>query len=648
MLLCKRVGVLALLALLGMAAQAAVRLPAVLGDGMVLQRDHPIAIWGVARPGEAVTVSLRKAQQRAVAGADGQWAVTLPAMTAGGPYTMTVVGENTLTVTNILIGEVWVCAGQSNMEWPVINTNAADAEIAAADYPAIHLYYPPKTPSLVPLPETAGHWAVCAPATVPQFSAVGYFFAREIARREKVPIGMINAAQGGSTAEQWTPPATLKTLPDFAPVLAKRAAQWPDFAQRQQELLTQRLAWQQATRAIDAGYRAHWFDPATAVTDWKTMDLPRWMDGEMYQYLGVVWFRRDIEVPAEMAGRPLDLALGPVDDADITWVNGVPVGETMADGCYAQPRLYQLPAGLVHAGRNTVVVRVLNRGYGGGLPGYRTELRLVTRDTPVRALSLAGPWSYRIGFALKDAPPVTFALDTGPGDLYNGIIAPLTRYPIRGVLWYQGESNVGRAGQYRTLLTAMIRSWRTAWGVGDFPFFIVQLPNLGKTNAEPTESAMAEFREAQQQVTAEPHTGLIVTIDVGDPALLHPLNKQDVGLRLALLAARDVYGQRVIAAGPVFRDLRVDGANLRVRFTSPGGLAVRGGGALTGFAIAGEDRKFAWATAVIAGDTVILAAPTVPHPIAVRYNWDDAPRGNLINPAGLPAMPFRTDSWGRK
>jgi sialate O-acetylesterase len=287
-----------------------------------------------------------------------------------------------------------------------------------------------------------------------------------------------------------------------------------------------------------------------ATDEWTPMVLPRWMDGELAKFDGIVWFRREIDVPETMAGRPLELALGPVDDSDITWVNGVQVGETPTEGFYAVPRHYPLPAGLVHAGRNTVVVRVLDRLYGGGIAGYPTELRLVTRDTPALAIPLAGVWRYRIGVESKVMPPAPAAPGDNATGLYNGMIAPLTRFPIRGVIWYQGEANVSQGPLYRDLLTALIRSWRAAWH-DDFPFLIIQLPNLGKVPTQPTDSALARFREAQQQVLAEPHTGMIVTIDVGEPGNLHPKNKQEVGRRLALLAERDVYDQRVIAVGPI-------------------------------------------------------------------------------------------------
>lgn len=635
-----RPGLLLGLLLLGICAQAVVRLPAVLGENMVLQREKPIAIWGEADPGERVMVTLNRKRAQAVTGADGQWAVTLPAMKAGGPYTLTVAGANTLTVQNILIGEVWVCSGQSNMEWRVGDARDAEAEIATANYPQIRLYSPVHTPTLAPRQDAAGSWVTCSPATIPGFSAAGYFFGRELYRRLRVPIGLINAAQGGSTAEQWTPAAALKTLPDFTAQVTKMEAEQPA---RLREQAAQQAAWTKTTDALDPGYQGKWFDPAADTTDWKTMELPRWMDSELANFDGVVWFRRDIDVPAALAARPLDLSLGPVDDMDITWVNGVKVGEMMDEGCYAIPRHYHLPAGLVRAGRNTVVVRMLDLLYGGGLTGYPTELRLVTRDAPTDALSLADAWRYHTGFAKQDAPAVTFQIGSESTYLYNGIIAPLTRFPIRGAIWYQGESNIGRAAQYRQLLPAMIRSWRAAWKQGDFPFLIVQLPNLGNTPAQPGESAIAELREAQAQTLTEPHTGLVVTIDIGEAAVLHPKNKQDVGLRLALLAANTVYGQKVIATGPVFRELHVDGATLRVRFTSPGGLAAKGGAPLTGFAIAGDDHIFTWATAVIAGDSVLLTSPQVPHPVAVRYAWGDSPQCNLTNADGLPAAPFRTD-----
>ncbi len=328
------------------------------------------------------------------------------------------------------------------MEWPVINARDADAEIAAAQYPQIRLFMLAHPSLPAPQFDTPGFWAECRPSTIPEFSAVAYFFGRELYRRLHVPIGLINASQGGSSAEQWTPLDVLRTLPDFTQTAAhldEARLAWP---QQQREQAEKLAAWTKATMALDKGYQERWFDTTVDTTAWKTMELPRWMDGEIASYEGVVWFRREFDVPASLAACPLELSLGPVDDMDTTWVNGVQVGEMMGEGRYMLPRHYRLPAGLVHAGRNTVTVRVLNLAYGGGLTGYATELLLQSRTAPSTTLSLAGPWHYHIGFAMKDAPAYPSGSGSDPTLLFNGIIAPLARFPIRGVAWYR------RGGQH--------------------------------------------------------------------------------------------------------------------------------------------------------------------------------------------------------
>ncbi|NML67882.1 sialate O-acetylesterase [Hymenobacter sp. RP-2-7] len=463
-------------------ARATVRLPALVGDHLVLQRNVPVPVWGWAAPGEQVTVTFRGHSYSATPAAGGRWQVMLPAMPAGGPYTMTIQGQNTLTVQDILVGDVWLASGQSNMELPLRDPNApkpgayplpliAEQEVAAANYPQIRQFTVKKTVAYQPQAENEGYsWQECSPATAGSFSAVGYFFARDLYQRYQVPIGLISSPWGGTPAEAWVSPEVLAQLPDFKDKVASLAA------------------------------------PAT---------------------------------PDKNA-------------------------------------------------QNTPTV------------------------------------------------------------LYNGMIAPLLPYALKGIIWYQGESNVDRAAQYRTLFPALIRDWRQRFGQPALPFLFVQLANFTKETPLPAKSDWAELREAQAQALALPHTGMAVAIDLGEGADIHPANKQDVGHRLALVARQVAYGdQQVVAAGPTYQSMRVANGQVHVKFANASaGLQLRTGTTtLTGFAVAGADHQFHWASGTLAGAEVVLTCAAVPAPVAVRYDWANNPTGNLYNREGLPAAPFRTDQW---
>jgi len=474
---------------------ADVKLPAVIGDHMVLQQGVPVPIWGTADPGEEVTVSLNGQKKTATAGADGRWIVRFEPLKADdGPVEMMVAGKNRITVSDILVGEVWVCSGQSNMQWPVRLSKEAQKEMQAADYPRIRLFEVPRKVAARPQTDTQARWEACNPKTVPEFSAVGYFFGRDLHKELKVPVGLIHTSWGGTPAESWTELSVMQADPDFRPILDR---------------------WQQGVEKY-------------------TTDLSAW---------------KEAAEKAKAESKPAPAAPGDPE---------------------------------------------------------------------------ANPWK--------------------PAGLYNAMITPLTPFAIRGAIWYQGESNAGRAYQYRRLLPAMIKSWRDAWGQ-DFAFLVVSLANFMKTQDQPGESAWAELREAQAMTAAQPHNGLAIIIDAGDAADIHPKDKQTVGRRLMLQALEVSYGKDVAAAGPTYDSMRADGGKVRIKFKNADGGLVAKGSVPTGFAVAGEDRKWHWAHAEIEGDSVIVWSPQVATPVAVRYAWADNPVCNLYNGADLPAAPFRTDDW---
>ncbi len=622
---------------------AAVILNQLFQDHAVLQQAVPVPVWGVADPGEKVTVEFAGQSVATVAAADGKWLIRLASLSTGDPRPLTVTGKNKIVLQDILVGEVWVCSGQSNMErqlglragQPPIT--GWEAEVAAANYPAIRHFGVAQAKATAPQQTVKGSWAVCTSETVKDFTAVGYFFGRDLHVARGVPIGLIHASWGGTPAEAWTSEATLRKLPEFTEPLAalKKLAADPDLARR--ETQAKQDAWYQK---VDPGSKpsAVWSAVHLGMTDWRTMALPtHWESAGYPDFDGILWLRRTFDLPDEWDGGDAELHLGAVDDVDTTWVNGVSVGATMG---WETPRVYRVPGALLKRGANVIAMRVLDTGGGGGLYGGKDTLRLIySAGGKAESLSLAGTWRCKPGVALSDSgwPPTDFSQSpSSPTVLYNAMIAPLLPYALRGVIWYQGEANVGRERQYRALFPAMIADWRQAWGLGDFPFLFVQIA--------PYKTMSPEIREAQVlSWQRTKNTAMAVTIDCGDANDIHPANKKPVGARLALAARALAYGEKLEYSGPVYESLQVKGAEAILNFTHLGGGLVAKDGALKGFTIAGADKVFRLAQAEIRGDTVLVSATGVNQPVAVRYGWANVPEGNLFNQAGLPASPFRTN-----
>ena len=612
-------------------------------DNAVLQCDARVPVWGTARDGEKITVTFA-GQNISTVATNGVWKIWLrPMKPSATPQTLTVAGDTTSAITNVLVGEVWVASGQSNMERqlglrpgqkPIVDW---EREVAAANCPEIRQFYVPQTKSLTPQTTVQGNWTVCSPETVKDFTAVGYFFARDLFAARHVPIGIIHSSWGGTPAEAWTSEAALQKLPDFAEPLAqlKKFAADPELARR--ETMEKQEPWYQK---VDPGSKpgAAWSAAELATDDWKTMTLPTYWENAGYpDFDGIFWFRRTFELPENWDGGDVLLHLGAVDDNDTTWVNGEPVGATIG---WSLPRVYRVPASVLKRGENVIAVRVLDTGGNGGLYGGDDAMRLLFNASgTTNSISLAGPWRCKQSVSLKTTgwPPGNFSQDSSaPTVLYNGMIAPLLPYAMRGVIWYQGESNVGRERQYQTLFPAMIADWRRAWGEGDFPFLFVQIA--------PYNTMMPEIREAQLfSWQRTKNTAMAVTIDCGDANDIHPAHKQPVGSRLALAARALAYGEKIEFSGPVFDSMKIDGTNVILHFTHLGGGLVAKDGELKGFTIVGADKVFHPASAKIVGKTVAVNLSDVPQPVAVRYGWANVPEGNLFNRAGLPASPFRTD-----
>lgn len=637
----------ALAALLSAPLQAEVTLPKLISDGMVLQRDAELKIWGRADPGEAVSVQFDGKTFRTEADDGGNWQVELPEQSAGGPHTMEIRGENTLTVDDILIGDVWLASGQSNMEYPLRRILPPYGEPLDLHYTdrirqfAVPQRYDFKQPQ-ADLDD--GQWHNADRENLPAFTAVGYFFAQQLHAQQGVPIGLVNASLGGSPAEAWLSEESLKKFPQHHEELQRfKDDALIEKIRREDKARSDR--WYGQVNSRDAGLDGDapaWAAEKLDTTDWKSLEIPGyWADVEGETVNGAVWLRKTFTLPQHLAGQDGILALGRIVDADTTYINGEKVGNTT----YQYPRRrYEVPAQLLRAGDNTVAIRVLNQGGRGGFVADK-PYRLRFGD---KYIDLRGDWQYRIGAEMEPLGGQTF-VRWKPGGLYNGMIHPLLNFPIKGAIWYQGESNVGRADEYKKLFATLIRSWRQDWQK-DFPFLFVQLTNFLQAQDSPGDSDWARLREAQASALALPDTAMAVAIDVGAWNDIHPLDKKTVGERLALAAQETAYGdESVVGGGPQFESLKIDGDRVYLEFSQIGESLVARGGRLREFALAGENRHFHWAEAEIVGDRVILHSEQVPNPVAVRYAWADNPDGaNLYNSAGLPAAPFRTDNWPRE
>jgi sialate O-acetylesterase len=634
---------LALLAISSLPAVAQVRLPRLISDGMVLQRDAQVKIWGWAADHEKVTVSFSDSVYHAEANDKGEWSIVVARLKAGGPFTMTVTGSNSITIKDVMVGDVWVCSGQSNMELPMKRVRPLyEAEIANSENTYIrHFTVPQKYDFNSPHEDLdGGKWEAATPTSVLNFSAVAYFFAAELTQKYHVPIGLINASLGGSPAESWLSEDALKQFPNYL----KEAQRFRDASLIQQiesQDKTRIDAWYAQLRQKDEGYRdplKPWSDPSVDIAGWDTMNVPGyWARTTLGPVNGVVWFRKGVDLPVSMAGLTAKLNLGRIVDADSVFVNGVVVGTTSYQ---YPPRWYEIPANLLKQGRNTIVVRVIsNIGKGGFVPDKRYEIVCAGQT-----IDLKGDWRFRLGAQMEPLGGQTF-IRWKPLGLYNAMIAPLLNYSIKGVTWYQGEANAARPVEYRELFPALIRDWRSKWNERDLPFLYVQLPNFMEAREQPSESNWALLREAQLMTLSVPRTGMAVAIDLGEWNDIHPLNKKDVGKRLALAAQKIAYGDdNVIFSGPIYQSLSIEGNRIILTFTNAGSGLVTKGNELKYFAIAGDDNRFVWAKAKIENNKVVLWSELVPHPVAVRYAWADNPDGaDLYNAEGLPASPFRTD-----
>ncbi|MBD8347603.1 sialate O-acetylesterase [Dysgonomonas sp. HGC4] len=617
--------------------RASVKLPVLISDGMVLQRDTELKLWGWASENESIEISFLNKSYKTTADSNGKWEVSLPPQQAGGPYQMQI---NDISIHDILIGDVWLCSGQSNMEIPIRRVlDLYQQEVSQINNPYIrHL----KVPLNYNFEKTnddlnGGSWKSATPENILDISAVAYFFAKELYDKYKVPIGLLNSSAGGSPIEAWLSKDALKEFPSDLQT-AEQFAQvgYIDSIKAQEKKIANQ--WYSTLNQKDKGI-SDWFKSDLNTFDWGTINLPGyWVDKRIGNINGSFWFRKDFELPASTVGKPAVLRLGCIVDSDSAYINGKFVGTTSYQ---YPPRIYTIPLGILHEGKNSVAVRVINSIGKGGFVEDKPYQVIVGDES----IDLTGEWKYKLGAEMKPLAPQTF-FQYKPMGLYNGMIAPVIDYPIKGVIWYQGEANTSKPTEYSALLSALITDWRMKWNRADLPFILAQLPNFMMAKKQPSESNWAMLREAQSKVLEIPNTGMTVNIDLGEWNDIHPLNKKEVGHRLALCAMKIAYGdKKIISSAPRYNSMVVDGSKITLSFTEIGnGFASTE--KLKGFAVAGKDKQFVWADAKTEGDKVIVWSDKVKSPLAVRYAWADNPEGaNLRNKEGLPSSPFRTDNW---
>lgn len=633
--------------------QADVKLPAIFGDHMVLQQKADVTVWGWAEPGEKITVkgSWSWFGKSTHADKDGKWKVKIKTPKAGKTVSLTVKGNNEIILNDILTGEVWICSGQSNMEMGMTMIDNTAEEIAKADYPGIRLFDVARTTSVSPQQDVTGSWVKCSPETVENhgtwggFSAAAYYFGRKLHTELNVPIGLISTNWGGTVAEAWTSEDGLQGFEPFKKTL--EAIKHPE---QQKEIYQQKLHdWENQINQIDSGYQQGWYRADFDDSDWNPMEQPNdWTETDLSDFDGSVWFRRETSLPPSWAKVDMELHLGPVDDIDTLWFNGVKIGTTAG---WDIPRVYRIPASVLHVGKNTIAVRVIDMTGAGGFYGKAEDMRIGPVGADVKTCAtVAQIWKYKLSRKGADIPStpvdITGNSPNRPTVLYNAMIAPLIQFRIAGAIWYQGESNCYDPILYRTLFPAMITDWRKQWNEGDFPFYYVQIAPYTYHRGEVSQA----IREAQMMtLDSAPNVGMAVTMDIGAEKDIHPKDKLDVGERLARWALTKTYGKKgIVYSGPIYKSMTVEGDKVRISFYyADGGLITQDTG-LTNFEIAGEDKVFVPATAVIDGDTVVVSSEEVKEPVAVRYGWSNWVVGSLFNKAGLPASSFRTDDWPLK
>jgi sialate O-acetylesterase len=620
-------------------SNANIKMPLLFADGMVLQRNKKIPVWGFADANEKVEVHFNKQIVKTQADKNGKWNLNLNEEKAGGPFELIIIGKNKITIKNVLVGEVWICSGQSNMEFQVFKTKNAAQEISDSNYPMIRHFGVAQDLSGLPKDDLkAGKWEASSKETVGNFTAVGYYFAKKLYAELKIPIGIINTSWGGTNVETWTSREAFQKSEDFKTMIADVPRLNVDSISKLYALqMKERVEKIQGTLVSTENENA-FKDFAFDDKAWGELNTPSlWENQPLGDLDGVVWMRKTITLSADDIKNKAVLYLSKIDDEDITYVNGIEVGKNTQ---YDLKRVYEIPSNVLKEGKNVIAIRIVDNSGGGGIYGEASDLKLALGS---KNIPLDGKWKFKVIVVKTSLSPNSY-----PSLLYNAMVNPLVPYAIKGVLWYQGEANVWRAKEYKKSFPLMINDWRTQFKQGDFPFYFVQLSTFDEFGGNSQKgSRWAELREAQLETLKLPNTGMAVTTDIGNAKDIHPTNKQDVGLRLAAIALNNVYSKKQVYSGPAFKSQEIKGNQIILTFDNIGsGLSTPNNDELKGFEIAGSDKVFHSAKAIIKDNKIIVSSENVKNPIAVHYGWaDDDTEINLFNKEKFPASPFRTDNW---
>ena len=606
-------------------------LPTIFTDQMVLQQQHQNLIWGKASPGSLLKIEFAGEEILAEVDKKGKWNANLPALPAGETSTLKIIGEDTLEIKGILIGEVWIASGQSNMGYKMSSLkehykdeikNAKNDQIRFLTVEKINEYNEQDDI------QTDG-WKVTNPDNVLDFSAVGYFFAKYLHENRNVPVGIINSSYGGTAIERWISRESLETFPNYK----KQFAYLDTLDETPESIQKEKEAW------IKSFKKKYPYDNISQ-KDWKKINAPEWIEKTAYPETdGFFWMRKVVEIPENFVADTIELHLGPIDDLDFTFFNGYYIGN---DGPWDKYREYAIPGDLVRGGKNEIVIGVMDFASGGGFHGEPNQLKLQVGNDMI---SLAGEWKVYHAANREEIPRIPMSqINNSPAGLYNAMIAPVIQYGAKGVIWYQGEANVGRADEYAELFPALIQNWRNKSEQEELPFLFVQLANYKERVNEPVESEWAELREAQRKTLKVNNTAMAVAIDIGEAKDIHPREKMEVGRRLFLAAQKVAYGEEVVFTGPVLEKASIEGREVILEFSGANNLVTPGDQPLKGFTIAGKDGIFHFPDqAKIGSNRVLIFSNKIENPAFVRYGWADNPECNLYNEEGLPASPFQTE-----
>ena len=642
MIINSKIAMFLIISCLSLSAHATIKLPVIFQSNMVLQRDKEISIWGFGDPGEKVDININENIYKAITGKDGKWMIKLSPQAAGGPYNILVKGkDNSIELKNILFGDVWICGGQSNMQFTVRETGISLKDSLAYKNKNIRIFTASIGMDYVPAKDlSGGTWQEVNAETIKNFTAVGYFFGKLLNDSIHIPIGLISDNLGATSVETWMSAQALSTFPQFKNYYKEYLQPQKSFAEITADFTKMKPLWEKNYYLKGIGIEEKWYLPETDISDWKTMEIPSWWEDKgLANFDGAVWFRKSFDLPENFNSDNLRLALNQIDDYDLVWINGEKVGEGFGNLNW---RNYSIPAKILKPKNNIIVVRVFDAGGKGGMYSNAIWGNSI----------LLGNWFYKKGNQIDAATftrphVVNVSPFSTPAVLYNANIAPLINLAIKGVIWYQGEANAPRAEEYKKLFPAMIKDWRTKFNQGDFPFLFVQLANYMQESKSPQESDWAELRDAQKAALQLPNTAMALAIDIGEADDIHPKNKMEVGHRLGLAALKVAYQKDIISQGPTYdrMEIRKDSVIIHYKKNTDNLITKDKYGYIRGFEIAGKDNKFHWAKAFIKNNKVLIISTNVPKPVSVRYAWSDNPgKTDLYNVSGLPAVPFRTDT----